>query len=222
MKQTTTQGSLRPIDADLLSILTARECPLPPEANHGSSDPSEGYSGTAEDFEWALEMRREAADRATERDQADARRYAEATFAVDLDDPKAKAATEFLRKMLEAESAGVAHWTGTDKWSKEAPKWILDPEASPRSNRRPDHASVARRRKFIESDIKRSFRKVRQVSPDSWTACCPAHDDRHPSMTIRRGRTRWLFKCWSHGCSWIEILNAVGRGDIDTRTGEDQ
>ncbi len=222
MKKTTTLSSLRSIDDELLSILRAKDCPLPPETTQGVPDPSEGCRGTAEDPRWALEMRREATHRATERDRAEAREWAEANPAVDPDDPIAKTATEFLRKMLVAVSLGIAHWTGTPKWSNEPPKWELEPEASPLSNRRPDHASGASRRKFTESDIRRSFRKVRQTSPDSWTACCPAHDDRHPSLSIRRGRTHWLFKCWSSGCSWIEILSAAGLGDVDTRIRDDR
>jgi hypothetical protein len=200
--------------------LSARSCPVPPTAAQSTPEPSHRYIGTVEDFRWALEMRREVARRAIERDRAEAREWAEVSPAVDPDDPVARAATEFLRKMLEAESSGVAHWTGDGRWSNEVPKWILNRAASPRSKGRLNQVSATSRRKFTESDIKRSFRKVRQTSPDSWTACCPAHDDRHPSMTIRRGRTHWLFKCWSQGCTWIEILNAAGLRDIDTRIGE--
>jgi hypothetical protein len=217
-----TRDSVRKPEGDLPGVSSTNDCPLPPETAQCAPDPSEGYRGTAEDFTWALEMCREAARYAIERDCAEAKEWAEATPAIDPNDPIAKTATEFLHKMLEAESLGIAHWTGTPEWSNELPKWILDSESSPPSKRRSDHASVASRRKFAESDIRRSFRKVRQSSPDSWTACCPAHDDRHPSMTIRRGRTRWLFKCWSLGCSWIGILSAAGLGDIDTRVRDDR
>lgn len=53
---------------------------------------------------------------------------------------------------------------------------------------------------------------VRQTSPGRWVACCPAHDDRHPSMTIRElDDGRVLMHCFA-GCDVGEILGAVGLG----------
>lgn len=47
-----------------------------------------------------------------------------------------------------------------------------------------------------------------------WTACCPAHDDRRPSLSIREGDDgRLLLKCHS-GCAFEEILRAV---DLEPR-----
>lgn len=44
----------------------------------------------------------------------------------------------------------------------------------------------------------------------SYTACCPAHDDKHPSLAIRElDDGRILLKCFS-GCSVSEICGAVG------------
>lgn len=48
-----------------------------------------------------------------------------------------------------------------------------------------------------------------------WTAggglCrCPAHDDRHPSLSVRPGRTRLLFHCFA-GCTAQQILQALER-----------
>ena len=179
-------------------------------------DTPERYKGTAADFSRVLAMRQTAAYRATERDRAEARTYAETAPVANQGDPTA---TEFLRKMLKAETLGIARWTGTPMWSSEPAKWILNTDAALRSTWKPNGARMSNRRCFTELDIRRAFRKVRRTSPDSWTACCPAHNDRHPSMTIRRGRTRWLFKCWSQECSWIEILQAVGLGNVDTRLG---
>lgn len=43
-----------------------------------------------------------------------------------------------------------------------------------------------------------------------WIACCPAHDDRSPSLSIREGRDgRVLLKCFA-GCSTGAIAEALG------------
>lgn len=52
--------------------------------------------------------------------------------------------------------------------------------------------------------------RVRQSGRDRWTARCPAHDDRGPSLSIRElddGRT--LIHCFA-GCSTGDVLGAVG------------
>lgn len=52
--------------------------------------------------------------------------------------------------------------------------------------------------------------KVKQTRSGSWLACCPAHDDKTASLSIRElddGRT--LVHCFA-GCSVEEILSAVG------------
>jgi hypothetical protein len=46
---------------------------------------------------------------------------------------------------------------------------------------------------------------------NSWIACCPAHGDKRPSLAITEADDgRVLLHCFSHGCSWREILAAVG------------
>lgn len=55
-----------------------------------------------------------------------------------------------------------------------------------------------------------ALNKVRQTKPGHWIACCPAHADRSPSLTIREtdnGKT--LIHCFA-GCSVQEVLDAVG------------
>lgn len=52
--------------------------------------------------------------------------------------------------------------------------------------------------------------QVRQTGADRWLACCPAHEDRHPSLNIRElpdGRV--LVHCFT-GCDIGAILAAVG------------
>lgn len=52
--------------------------------------------------------------------------------------------------------------------------------------------------------------KVKSSGRGNWTACCPAHEDRHPSMTIREADDgRVLVHCFA-GCSVDEIVGAVG------------
>lgn len=43
-----------------------------------------------------------------------------------------------------------------------------------------------------------------------WTACCPAHADKNPSLAIRETDDgRILLKCFA-GCSAYEVVSAVG------------
>ena len=52
--------------------------------------------------------------------------------------------------------------------------------------------------------------KVRKMGPDRWMACCPAHNDKSPSLSIRETSDgRVLLHCWT-GCGANEILEAVG------------
>jgi hypothetical protein len=52
--------------------------------------------------------------------------------------------------------------------------------------------------------------KVKRTGPGKWIACCPAHQDRHPSMGIREmDDGRVLIRCYS-GCGAADILGAVG------------
>lgn len=52
--------------------------------------------------------------------------------------------------------------------------------------------------------------KVKETRDDAWQACCPAHDDRSPSLNIRLADDgKILLKCWS-GCGAADIVAAVG------------
>jgi hypothetical protein len=50
---------------------------------------------------------------------------------------------------------------------------------------------------------------VIQTKPDSWSARCPAHDDRSPSLSVREADGRVLFHCFA-GCDPDDILRSVG------------
>lgn len=52
--------------------------------------------------------------------------------------------------------------------------------------------------------------KVKQLGEGRWIACCPAHDDKHPSMTVRELEDgRVLVHCFA-GCAIDEVLGALG------------
>lgn len=62
------------------------------------------------------------------------------------------------------------------------------------------------------ADILPRLSKVRPTGSGNWIACCPAHEDSSPSMTIREEKDgRILVHCHA-GCSFEEIVNAVGFG----------
>lgn len=52
--------------------------------------------------------------------------------------------------------------------------------------------------------------QVRERGPGRWLACCPAHEDRTPSLSVAEtaeGVT--LLRCWA-GCAAADIVAAVG------------
>jgi len=52
--------------------------------------------------------------------------------------------------------------------------------------------------------------KVKRTGKESWIACCPAHDDKSPSLAIsEKDDGRILIHCFC-GCSVHEVLDAVG------------
>ena len=53
------------------------------------------------------------------------------------------------------------------------------------------------------------LQKVQSRGRDSYVACCPAHDDKNPSLKLDLKGEKILIKCWS-GCSTEDILGAVG------------
>lgn len=52
--------------------------------------------------------------------------------------------------------------------------------------------------------------RVRRSGPGSWSACCPAHEDRSPSLTIKETDDgRVLLHCFG-GCGVDAVLGALG------------
>lgn len=60
------------------------------------------------------------------------------------------------------------------------------------------------------NDLLSVLAKVRRMGKDRWLACCPAHSDKKPSLSIRETPDgRVLLHCWT-GCSVEAILESVG------------
>lgn len=62
---------------------------------------------------------------------------------------------------------------------------------------------------MIAEKILDRLQKVRSRGQDAWVACCPAHEDSDPSMTITERDGKLLMHCFA-GCSIHEIVSAVG------------
>lgn len=61
-------------------------------------------------------------------------------------------------------------------------------------------------------DLLSRLERVRQSGRGRWTALCPAHGDRLPSLSIRElDDGRVLLRCFA-GCSVESVLQAVGLG----------
>jgi len=52
--------------------------------------------------------------------------------------------------------------------------------------------------------------KVKRKGDNSWIACCPAHDDKNPSLVITEKEGKVLLHCFSHQCDVSDIVHAVG------------
>ena len=51
---------------------------------------------------------------------------------------------------------------------------------------------------------------VKETGPGRWSARCPAHDDKHPSLTIKETDDGTLLvRCWA-GCPVSDIVAAAG------------
>lgn len=59
-------------------------------------------------------------------------------------------------------------------------------------------------------DFLHGLKKVRRSSPGEWVACCPAHNDKSPSLAVKQADDgRILIHCFA-GCSVQEVVAARG------------
>ena len=65
--------------------------------------------------------------------------------------------------------------------------------------------------RYLSADALLSrLNKVQKIGLGRWKACCPAHDDKTPSLAIREEDDgRVLIKCFA-GCSALDVITAVG------------
>lgn len=57
--------------------------------------------------------------------------------------------------------------------------------------------------------------KVRRTGQQTWMACCPAHEDKSPSLSVKEADDgRVLLHCWA-GCTVHEVVGALGLGLAD-------
>lgn len=65
------------------------------------------------------------------------------------------------------------------------------------------------------NDLVVRLEKARPTSRDSWLACCPAHKDRTPSLTVRAlDDGRILIHCFA-GCGAADVMAAIGLETAD-------
>ena len=53
-----------------------------------------------------------------------------------------------------------------------------------------------------------SLPKFKAVGKNKYVACCPAHDDKHPSLSITDAKDKVLVHCFS-GCSQTDVIDAL-------------
>lgn len=53
------------------------------------------------------------------------------------------------------------------------------------------------------------LQKVKRTGQDRYIACCPAHDDKSPSLSVTERDGHVIFHCFA-GCSPADVLAAVG------------
>lgn len=67
----------------------------------------------------------------------------------------------------------------------------------------------------VEEFIAR-LHKVKASGPNRWMACCPAHDDRSPSLSVRyeASEDKLLVHCFS-GCGAVAVMESIGMELVD-------
>lgn len=59
-------------------------------------------------------------------------------------------------------------------------------------------------------DLLSRLKQVKKTGNGTWKACCPAHEDRSPSMSVKEGGDGTILVHCFAGCSATDIVMAVG------------
>lgn len=59
-------------------------------------------------------------------------------------------------------------------------------------------------------DLLQRLEKVSKKGNQRWTACCPAHRDKTPSLSIREGEDGQVLLYCFGGCGAIDVLDSLG------------
>jgi hypothetical protein len=153
---------------------------------------------SGEEYLLALRWRREARERRTAQQRTDARAAVARTLQRPLDDGET---ARLYRAMVDRENAGRVRWNDkTADWERvRARRKVLRRLRRFMDNRPPTYS---------QDEILSRFERVRRSSR-GWSARCPAHEDRSPSLSITMGGKAWLFHCFA-GCTFDEVCAAVG------------
>jgi len=148
-----------------------------------------------------VRLRSEARQRSVLRQRRDAREAVERTLPNSLTDPEIvmqRGAATLYTKLVKLEKAGKI------RWDAHKSDWVARPVFTRTDQSRPPAYTV--------EELLSRFDRVRR-NGKRWTARCPAHTDRTPSLAIAEGDSGWLVKCWT-GCSFDEIVAAA---DLDSQ-----
>lgn len=58
-------------------------------------------------------------------------------------------------------------------------------------------------------DVLSRLTKVKKSGPNKWQACCPAHEDRSPSLAVKESDGTILLHCFA-GCPVDDVCGAIG------------
>ena len=53
-----------------------------------------------------------------------------------------------------------------------------------------------------------NLERFKKLGVNRYVACCPAHEDRNPSLSITQGKDRLLVHCFA-GCTQAEVIDAL-------------
>ena len=53
-----------------------------------------------------------------------------------------------------------------------------------------------------------NLERFKKIGVNRYIACCPAHEDRNPSLSITQGKDRLLVHCFA-GCTQAEVIDAL-------------